>query len=165
MSLDGKITKWHDAPAHTWTSPEESSYFQHVIREHNLLVMGGNTFRYQKPTPKKGTLRIVMTRKPQAYASYKVSGQLEFSSESPKVLVRRLEHQGFTDMLFLGGPRLASLFFKEKLFTNVWITIEPRIFGKGRNFIEDFPLDVSLTLYDQKLLNAQGTLLLKYRRT
>lgn len=162
MSLDGKITRWEDAPAHTWTSEEEGNYFNKIIARHSLLIFGGNTFIQQKSQPQVGKLRIVITRTPEKYTEYTVEGQLEFTSESPEILLIRLEKRGYKEMLLLGGPGLASDFFKKKLVDELWVTLEPRIFGKGRSFIDAVPVDIALHLYQQKRLNSNGTLFLKY---
>jgi len=162
MSLDGKITKWYDAPAHTWASKEDSDYFFSTLRKNNLIVIGSNIFEQVKPTPEKGRLRVVMTRSPEKFKEHVVKGQLEFTSEKPQELVSRLEKAGYTQMLFVGGPALATQFLRKNLITEIWVTVEPRIFGKGRSFVTDTKLDISLKLFETTQLNSDGTVLMKY---
>ena len=162
MSLDGKLTRWKDSPASDWASPEDSAYFLKVIRQSKLLVMGSNTFAINRPKPEKERLRIVMTREPEKYQKLAIPGQLEFTGETPKQLVKRLEKAGFKQMLLVGGQKLAMAFFRENLIDEFRVTIEPRIFGKGASLIEEVELDLRLQLFSFEKLNEQGTLLLKY---
>lgn len=167
-SLDGRFTKGNSRDIYSWTSAEDLSNFIKVKQENNLLVMGSGTFVSVKDIeqaglkPEKGRLRIVMTENPGKYTKYAVAGQLEFTDESPRQLVARLEKQGYRQMLFVGGSKLLSAFLEAKLITDVWLTLEPRIFGRGDILNSTKDLDIYLELREITRLNKQGTLLLKY---
>lgn len=163
-SLDGKITKWDDGDSFVWTSKEDQAHFLSVVRKSKLIVMGSKTFEIAKPKPKKGVLRIVMTRSPSQYKNLLVPGQLEFTNEDPKELVKRLEKQGFKELLLVGGGGFNTTFYKAGLVDELWLTLEPRIFGKGKMIVDQTPIDIALTLESVKELNKQGTLLLKYTK-
>ena len=66
-------------------------------------------------------------------------------------------------MLILGGPEIATLFLKEYLIDEIWLTIEPKIFGEGGNFAMGEKLDIELKLLSCTRLNENGTLVLKYK--
>lgn len=163
-SIDGKITKW-DAiqDVSTWTSSEDQSFFMSMLDSHKLIIMGKNTYEAAKNNLKEkfGRMRIVMTSHPQEYASESNSG-ISFTSESPKVLVSRLEKEGHAEALLLGGGRINASFFKEGLVNELYLTIEPKIFGKGKMLVGDEELDINLKLVEIKQLNNAGTLLLHY---
>lgn len=161
-SLDGKITKGDSSNIYEWTSPEDQNYFADLIKSNNLIVMGSATFDAVKPKPQKNKLRIVLTRSPQKYSEFAVSGQLEFTSETPPELVNRLDKQ-YQHMLLVGGGKINTLFFKAGLVDELWLTLEPKILGKGKNIISENDLDIRLQLVESKNLNDQGTLLLKYK--
>ena len=89
-------------------------------------------------------------------------GQLEFTSESPVELVKRFELQGHELVLVVGGPQIATSFLKNHLIDELWLTIEPKIFGLGSNFAMEEKLDVNLRLIHCEQVNEQGTLITKY---
>lgn len=161
-SVDGKITKWRDGDSYEWTSKEDKVHFQSALRKSNLIVMGSRTFEIAKPKAKKRVLRIVMTRNPRKYASLSVAGQLEFTNESPRELVDQLERKGYKELLLVGGSEINTSFFQQGLVDELWLTIEPRIFGRGKMIVEQEHMEIQLKLDTVKKLNAQGTLLLRY---
>ncbi len=163
-SLDGKSTKGYKPPK-LWASKEDQAHFQSLIAKNNLIVMGKNTFTVSKDDikPTKGKLRIIMVRNPAEFSSLAVPGQLEFSSESPKQLVKRLAKSDYKQMLLVSGPKLNTAFLKAKLIDELWLTMEPNIFGVGIGLVAPEPLNIELKLLSCKKLNSQGTFLLKYK--
>lgn len=160
-TIDGKITKWEKEGV-GWASLEDASYFRTLIEKYNLFVMGRKTFEVARPKLQAGKLRVIITNKPQNYTSMTIPGQLEFTNDSPKELVSRLEKQGFATMIVLGGSSINTTFLKESLIDELWLTIEPGIFGSGKALTLPVNFDISLKLISIKRLNKQGTLLLKY---
>lgn len=170
-SLDGKLTKWTGNNIYEWSSDEDFKNFQKVKKANNLLVMGSGTFDKVKDVEKAGLkaekerLRIVLTQNPTKYKKFSIPGQLEFSNESPKSLIARLEKQGYKQMLLVSGGKVATSFLKANLINELWLTIEPRIFGIGEPLVQEEKFDVSLELLRIKKLNKQGSLFLKYKIT
>lgn len=163
QSVDGKITRGDEENIYGWTSKEDQDHFFSLIQENTLLVMGSGTYDAVHPKPQKERLRVVMTRNPQNYKSQEVPGQLEFSNKSPKELTQDLEKREYSQMLLVGGSAINTLFFKENLIDELWLTIEPRIFGQGKTFVRINELDIALTLQTVEKLNNTGTILLKYK--
>ncbi len=164
-SVDGKTTKGNDTNIYTWTSPEDQKYFFSLIKKHNLIIMGRSTYEASRPVIKleKGKLRIVLTHSPKKYLNQIIKGQLEFTDESPEKLVKRLSLLGYKKMLLVGGGTINGLFLKRNLIDQLYLTIEPKIFGNGKNIIEKQLLNTNLQLLSIRKLNKAGTLLLKYR--
>jgi dihydrofolate reductase len=124
--------------------------------------MGSNTFIADPLKPSAKHLLVVMTHRPSRYKKYEVPGQIEFTDESPAGLYSRFEKEGHEIMLLVGGPQIATLFLKEKLVDELWLTIEPRIFGTGGNFISEEKLDIELQLISCEKANEKGTLFTRY---
>lgn len=164
-SINGKITKDTNSNIYTWTSYEDKKLFFLTLEKHNLIVMGAKTYEAARKIIKLKTnqLRIVLTRNPKKYNADKVLGSLEFSSEAPYELIKRLEKEGHSKMLLVGGGEISWLFLKDHLVDELHLTIEPFIFGKGKNLVAEEDLEVRLKLLDIKKLNAKGTLHLRYR--
>lgn len=161
-SLDGKVTRGENIPTKAWNSKEDQEYFKKTWQEQELIVIGSGTFKPAYAIAREGQLRIILTSKPKSYEQYMVSGKLEFTDEKPRQFVSRLEKEGYKQMLLVAGPKVTTAFFKDNLIDELWLTLEPRIFGKGKSIAEG-KLDVQLQLYETKQLNKQGTMLLKYK--
>lgn len=164
-SLNGKITKDQDPNIYSWTSKGDSQLFFLLIKKNNLIVMGSKTYEAARSVIKfkKNKLRVVLTRNPEKYSGETIKGILEFTNENPSELVKRLGDRGYKKMLVVGGGTINSLFLKSKLVNAIYLTIEPKIFGTGKNLISETKLDTSLKLISIKKLNKQGTLLLRYK--
>ncbi len=162
-SVDSKSTKGNSSPKN-WASSEDQQFFSSQIKKHDLIIMGKNTYLVQKPYLKlsQNKLRLVLTRDPKRFQKDSVENQLEFSSESPKKLVKRLSLMGYKEALLVSGASLNTAFFKDKLISELWLTLEPKIFGLGKSLVDNLKVDTSLKLKSIKKLNSQGTLLLKY---
>lgn len=162
-TLDGKITRWGDPKVSSWTSPEDRNYFRKTWNEAPLIVMGSNTFLAEKLGTLRDHLIVVMTRHASSYLDKEVIGRLEFSDETPGQLAARFEKENFPAMLVVGGAQVATSFLKEGLIDEIWLTIEPKIFGKGGNFVTEMELDVELRLISCEQVNPEGTLITKYK--
>ena len=163
-SVDGKTTQGNNPNVYLWSSPEDQRFFFSLIKKNNLIVMGRKTFEASRPVIKleKGKSRIVLTHHPEKYSKESVKGQLEFSNETLEKLVKRMEGLGYKKILLVGGATINGLFLKKNLIDELYLTIEPKIFGSGKNIIEGQLLDKFLQLINVKKLNKKGTLLLKY---
>jgi len=160
-TLDGKITKWGEPHVKLWSSQQDQDYYKKIWSESRLIVMGSNTFNAGS-FPSTNHQLIVMTGNPDKYKNLKTSGQIEFTSESPTKLSDRFKNDGHDQMLVVGGPHVATSFLKEELIDELWLTIEPKIFGTGGNFATDEKLDINLRLIHYEKVNEQGTLITKY---
>lgn len=155
-SVDGKML--HDA------SREDHYHFYELKKRYPVIIMGRKTYDTIKTelVLSVKTTRIVLTRHPEKFTDDCVTGQLEFTDESPIELTNRLCRQGTTRSLLVGGSDVNELFLKAKLITDCYITIEPRFFGNGKSIFTSDAIDIPLKLTDVKKLNARGTLLLHY---
>jgi len=164
-SVDGKTTKGNDNNIYSWTSAEDQKYFFSLIKNNNLIIMGRETYEASRPVIKleKGKLRIVLTHNPKNYTSQSVAGQLEFSDLTPEKLIEKLTNLGYKKALLVGGSIINGLFLKKNLVDEFYLTLEPKIFGNGKNIADAKTLNISLELTSVKKLNNAGTLLLKYK--
>jgi dihydrofolate reductase len=164
-SVNGKITNAGDSDITSWTSEEDKKLFYDVKNSYNLIVMGSHTYEAGRKRMQlnPNILRIVLTKKTNSYAKETVPGQLEFTSETPGTLVTRLTGLGYKKLLLVGGGQINSAFFKEKLIDELHLTVEPTIFGSGKNLLSEINLHINLKLLSAQKLNRRGTLLLTYQ--
>ena len=161
-TLDGKITKWGDPHVFRWSSAEDQAYFKKIWNESPLTVMGSTTFDFDPVKPSPSTRLVIMTSHPKTYADKTVPGQLEFSDETPSQIHERFQSAGHAQMLVVGGPHLATSFFAKNLVDELWLTLEPKIFGTGGNFATEIDLDINLQLLSVEKVNERGTMITKY---
>ena len=161
-TLDGKITKWGEPNVSSWSSHQDQDYYKKVLNESRLIVMGSNTFNADTFKPSADHQFIIMTGHPDKYKSLEITGQIEFTNESPVELIARFISKGHKQILVVGGPHIATSFLKEQLIDEVWLTIEPKIFGTGGNFATEINLDINLHLIHCEKVNEQGTLITQY---
>lgn len=164
LSADGKSTK-HDLPDQSWASSEDQKHLSKLISENNLILMGGKTYESAKShiRPSEGKLRVVVTHNPEKFSDNVVEGQLEFSSKPITELVEDLESRGYQQMLLLSGQHLNKEFFEANLIDEIYLTVEPKIFGSGNGILAESSLDINLQLMEMEKLNEQGTILLRYK--
>jgi dihydrofolate reductase len=161
-SLDGKVTKWGEPNVRLWSSHQDQDYYKKVWNESRLIVMGSATFNADTFNPSPKHQMIVMTGHPDRYKTAEIPGQIEFTNETPVELSTRFTNKGHQQMLVVGGPHVATSFLQEQLIDELWLTIEPKIFGMGENFATDAKLDIDTRLIQIEKVNDQGTLITKY---
>ena|SRR3989344_6397805 len=164
-SLNGKITRNDDTNINLWTSKEDAKFFSLLRDKHKLIVMGRKTYNsiHDKIKLQPDKLRVVLTKNPAKYSNYAKKGLLEFTNENPTKLLKRLESKGYKNCLLVGGSEITALFLQSSLIDEIYLTIEPKIFGKGRSMLAEDNFEIQLKFISAKKLNSQGTLLLKYK--
>ena len=163
-SLNGKITYNSDPDIYKWTSPEDSQIFFDLVKKSDMVIMGSLTYQSvrSKINPNSGPFRLVITHDPQKFVNDTIPKRLEFTSDSPQQIFDRFKSK-YKNILLVGGGEINSLFLKSKLVNELHLTIEPLIFGNGKNLIADSNLNINCDLLQIKKLNQKGTLLLIYQ--
>jgi len=163
VSANGKLTRGNDPDIYKWTSKEDQDLFFSIISKSRLIVMGSGTYEAVRKQVKhtQDRLRIVMTSSTEKYKGQEIKGALEFTSETPHQLINRLIN--YNEMLLVGGSKIYSAFIKEGLVNELYLTMEPVLFGQGKNLFADEEFEARLELISIEKLNKKGTLLLKYK--
>ena len=162
-SVDGKTTHGDDSRVFRWTSKEDQEHFKRLVNQAKLIVMGSKTYEAAKKMlqHQPGKLRVVFTHNPEKYADQAIPGQLEFTNETPQVLVDRLTQQGYDELLLASGAQVNGLFFDAGLVDEIFLTIEPKLLGIGNPMAIQKNI-INLTLLNVEKLNERGTLFLHY---
>ncbi len=164
QSLDGFITR-HDEPGTAFTSPEDKAHFRAVLAGFDVCIFGAGTYRVSRVFIRaqfpNHPLRVVLTRSPERYAAEAVPGEMEFTSAAPAAIAEDLRRRGRRACALLGGSQVHSLFFAAGLVDEIWLTVEPALFGGGTPLLAR-RTDARLELQSVERLGAHP-LLLKYR--
>lgn len=149
ITLDGKIAK-HTTQLADWTSKADKKLFIAETKKSGVIIMGKTTYdTIGHPLP--GRLNVIMDLEPDT--SKNIAGSLEFTNTQPKELIKELESRGFGSIILGGGATINGLFLKENLIDEIWLTIEPKIFGTGLDLFRGVDVNLDLGLIEVKNLD------------
>ena len=158
VTIDGKLAR-NSAHYVDWTSKEDKKIFFSTSKRAGVLVLGHNTYK-TFPSPLPNRLHVVLTYEPENQQS--VPGEVEYTSASPEQIVATLEARGYSEMALGGGSQINSLFLEHNLVDEIWLTVEPIIFGLGVDLLRGVQFDIRARLLTMERLNEEGAVLLKY---
>ncbi len=154
MSVDGRIATDREQLA-DWTSAEDKQFFVMKTKEAGVVIMGRRTFQtIGEPLPER--LNIIMTHQEPPFDD--IAGVLESTSQTPAAVVKSLEDRGYKQACVVGGREIYSAFLAAHLVTDMFVTVEPLMFGSGVPFIEGVP-GQRLQLISTERLGLQSVLL------
>lgn len=162
-TLDGKIAKNSNHNVN-WSSLEDKQHLDQMIKHSDVVIVGNNTYKIAKAalSEKKLSERnyIILTRSVDGKEE-REKGRLFINPKNVdlKMLIKEL---GYQNVAILGGGKIYSLMIDHDWVDEIFLTIEPIIFGIGLNFIDGADLNTRFKLLDIKKLNKAGTLLLHY---
>lgn len=153
MTADGFIAR-NSNELVDWSSKEDKKLFVQLTKQAGVMVMGRSTFEtIGRPLP--GRRNIVYTRRP-----LDMEG-IETTQEDPRALIQRLASEGVQELAVCGGASIYSQYMQAGVVDELYLPIEPRLFGDGIKLFDGTALDVELELLDTRKLN-DNTVLLHY---
>ena len=165
ISLDGKITKHNEDDLHSWVSTEDQEHFSRLVDNSDAIIIGRKTYELMRGNieHREGLLRLIITSKPDDFSSETVPGQIEFIKADPASIVDYLTQLKKKNVLIAGGTRIITDFLAAGCVDELYITIEPKIFGNGAELVSGRELDVDLELVKSTYLNDAATILMHYK--
>ena len=157
LTIDGKLARTSDHFV-DWSSKEDKRIFMRTSKEAGVLIIGHNTYK-TLPAPLPGRLHIVLTTRTEGKTP--VPGQVEFTSAAPPEIVADLAARGYTRAIVGGGGLINSMFLQHDLIDEIWVTVEPLIFGGGIDLFAGVPTDRRARLIHLEQLNPD-TIHLRY---
>lgn len=155
VTADGFIGR-SSGHAADWTSKEDKQLFVRVTKEAGTIVMGSKTFEtIGRALPDRRM--IVLTSRPSDYTADNV----EFTNESPTELVSRLETEEVDNLAVCGGAQVYHAFMSAGLVDELYLTVEPVLFGAGVTLFAS-ELESRLELTETQKLN-ENVVLLRYK--
>lgn len=164
MSLDGCLTR-HQEEGVGFASEADRAYFDEVLDTFDCTLFGAGTFEARRAailgTLSRRRMRVVWTRTPSRYRELERAEMLEFRSGNVEGILADLADRGRRRCAILGGAALFTACLQAGLMPELWVTIEPVVFGSGRRMFEGC-LHTSFRLQRLRRL-SDATLLLEYR--
>ncbi len=154
MSVDGRIAANAEQLV-DWTSAEDKRFFVLKTKEAGVVIMGRRTFQ-TIGEPLADRLNVIMTRQEPPFDD--IPGVLECTDESPHAVVHSLEARSYTAAVVVGGREIYSAFLEAGLVTDLYLTVEPLLFGDGVPLVEGIT-SKKLQLLDVQKLGEQSVLL------
>ncbi|MCP3921106.1 MAG: dihydrofolate reductase [Desulfobacterales bacterium] len=132
MTADG-LTAKNSSEFVDWTEKEDKKIFVDVTKRSGAVIMGRNTYKtIEKPL--KNRKNIVYSKS--------VKGEypdqdLFYTSEKPELLLKKLETEGFKEVVLIGGSEINTLFARSNLIDELLLTLSPVFFGSGLTMFTD----------------------------
>ena len=163
MSADGKIAEGPHQNSLDWTSKEDTRFFIDKTKEVGTLVMGQTTFETIGKAL-SGRRTVVLTKDVEQQPRFApmdqvpAEGSVEYATLPVKELVEELRRDGVESLGVAGGSSVYSQFLQAGLVTDLYLTIEPVLFGGGVPLASGFDR-IEMSLVDTTKLNDQAVLL------
>ena len=159
-SVNGMISNKANVP--NWLSQEYGQGFLAICQRMKAVVMGKTTYEIlipdHLPLKSEGTL-IVLTHDSAAKPS---QSNVVFTDKTPQEIVRILEARGHHEAVIIGGTQTLSAFVKSGMVDELYLVVEPVLFGAGLPLLRDVDAEYKMTLLDVQKLNTH-TVQLHYR--
>jgi dihydrofolate reductase len=160
MTMDGRIAR-HSGEFTGWTSSEDKDILHEHLDRSDVIVVGNNTYKTAEgPLSKRNC--IVFTRSVPAVLR-RSEKLLLYNPEGASLSVVLGE---YCTVALLGGTQVYTWFLERDLIDEMYLTIEPVVFGNGLNIFDrkNDEMDVKFSLASVRQLNTNGSVLLHYRK-
>lgn len=155
-SVDGRISLSSKALP-DWTSEEDWQFFQQSLSRIDAVVVGRKTYQAVIDRLRRRNTFVLSSRP----KTIKRRGTVAFVNPARVNLAKLLE--GYKSVAILGGGAVYRFMLEGGLLDEIFITIEPFIFGRGKKMFVGGSRTTRLRLLSVKRLNRTGTLLLHYQ--
>jgi len=159
MSLDGYIA--NDINETPWSDEEWESYKKIVAQCKNLII-GRKTYELMKKSNEFEKINNPLTIIVTSDKNLKDDSSRFIFVDSPQHARKVLQEKGFTIALVGGGQELNTAFLKEELLDEMYLDIEPFIFGSGISLFSKESIKHKLILLGINKYN-QNSLQLHYK--
>ncbi|MBP7700737.1 dihydrofolate reductase [Candidatus Woesebacteria bacterium] len=144
ITADGFIAQNTQQSSLKWTSREDTRFFIDFTKKVGVLIMGSTTFAtIGKPLPGR---KIIVLTKSQKYDQFD-SSQVVAESRSLKEIIKELSDSGQQEVAISGGSSVYTQFMKEGLVDELYLTVEPIVFGEGIKLFQT-PINQNLNLIE-----------------
>lgn len=160
ISVNGYIAK-EDGDSE-WTSDEDLKGFYDQSKNAGNIIMGRNTYIAASKSgyfPFPDALNIVVSHE-QIENTW--GDKVLITDKAPGEIIEMLGQKGFTTAFLAGGGQLNTSFVKENLIDEIYLDVEPLVFGKGIKLFAEGDFEFDLELLETKKLN-QNTIQLHYK--
>ncbi len=151
ITANGMIAKPDDSTP--WSEKEWKSYSS-FVKKAGSVILGNKTYRLmlEDNTFKRlgDPVTIVLSSYPKPED---VKNKNHFFVDTPQKALEILKKKGFKMAVVGGGGKLNSIFMREELVNEIYLDVEPMLFGKGIKLFKDADFEAKLELVGTKKLS------------
>lgn len=155
-SVDGRISL-SSKTLPRWTSKEDWRFFQKSLSRVDAVVVGRNTYQSAAERLRKRNTFVLSSRP----KTIKRRGTVTFVN--PKNVDLEKLFQEYKNIAVLGGGAVYRFMLERGLLDEIFVTVEPLIFGRGKEMFVGGTRTIRVSLLSVRRLNRTGTLLLHYK--
>lgn len=149
MTINGFIAKEnHETP---WSDEEWESYSS-TVQEFENIIIGKKTYELMKESNEfdniKNPFTVVISNQDNSEKSSKFA-----FVKTPQKALDLLREKGVNKVLVSGGGIINSLFLQQNFINEMYLDIEPIIFGKGINLFKECDFETKLELISIKKIS------------
>lgn len=156
-SIDGRISLTTQKRP-DWTSTEDWKFFQKELGKADAVVVGRNTYLAAKARLQKrntfvftSTIQKTQTKDGATFVNPQHTDLAKLFREYERIAI-------------VGGSRVYRTMLQNNLLDELYVTLEPLIFGRGTEMFSGGKSTAHMKLMVVKKLNTSGTLLLRYKK-
>ena len=155
-SLDGRISL-SSKSLPDWTSKEDQEFFQKSLARFDAVVVGRNTYQAAAFRLRQRNTFVLSSR----IKTIQHRGKVTFVNPA-RVKMAEL-FQNYKTVAVLGGGAVYGYMLEQGFLDEIFVTLEPLIFGRGKEMFIGGTRTTRVNLLSVKQLNNLGTLLLRYK--
>ncbi|MDO8591259.1 MAG: dihydrofolate reductase [bacterium] len=155
-SVDGRISLLSKTIP-DWTSKEDQRFFYRSLAKVGAVVVGRNTYKAAAARLRQRNTFLFSNR----IAATRRRGTVTFIN--PARVNLGVMFANYKTVAILGGGRVYQTMLEKNLLDEIYITIEPLVFGRGKEMFVGAVRTTQLRLLSARRLNRSGTLLLHYK--
>ena len=145
-----------------WVSPEDTKSFLKHSRDAGVVILGRKAYELfdeSYPLPLNKGTHYVMTSNTDMSSD---NPTVKFTNQTPEKLIKELENKGQKEACVIGGSITATNFMQKGIIDEIYLDIEPLIFGQGMPLFVPTDFEFNLELLEVKNLSPQ-TVQLHYK--
>ena len=155
-SIDGRISL-SERTLPRWTSKEDWRFFQHAISRADAVVVGRNTYTAATVRLRRRNTFVLSRR----FSGMIRRGNVTFVNPANSDLASLFAM--YKTVAVLGGGAVYRFMLQSGFLDELFVTVEPLIFGRGKEMFVGGTRTVRTRLLSVRRLNRTGTLLLHYK--
>ena len=148
ISANGMIAENDDDTS--WISKEEWVSYSLAVRTVGCLVVGRRTYEILTKQPEFGEFKDVKIIAV-SHESFTTLASNHLVAHSPRESLELLKD--FEEVVVAGGGILNASFLTENLVDEIYLDIEPVVFGNGIKLFADSDFEAKLKLLETKMLS------------
>jgi len=151
ITINGFIAKENDDTS--FVSEIEWRSFRKMIKNVGNMIIGSRTYEIMRGGEEFKGLEDIRILVVSENADFKTIANNHSVVKSPKETLAILEKEGFEKALVAGGGTLNASFMAENLIDEIYLDVEPVIFGRGMRLFRENEFEAKLKLLETKKLS------------